>query len=257
VQGRAFDETDLREGVSSAIVSESAARRFWPDQSAVGRTFRFEQEPLTFVVVGVAKDVRANSLSEVDEAFVYYPANPNFYRGAKVIARGANGPAFVAQAIRREVQTLDPAVLTRLSRLEDNLAESQLASKVTAGLGFVLGVTGLLLASLGIYGVASFSVNQRTKEIGLRMALGADGPAVRRMILWQSMRPVIIGLLFGAALSAGVSTIFTSLLFGVSPVDPVVFIGISAFLAAVAFLASGIPAQRAIRLNPMSALRGE
>jgi predicted permease len=257
VQGRAFDESDLRETSASAIVSESAARRFWPGENAVGRTFNLEGAPLPFSVVGVAKDVRTTSLSAVDETFVYYPENPNFYRDAKVLTRGANDFAFAAQAIRDEVRALNPGVLVRLNRLEDNPLQFQLASKVTAALGLVLGLAGLLLAALGIYGVASFGVTRRTKEIGIRMSLGADASHILRMILWQSMRPVVIGIAFGMVAAAAVSRVLSSLLFGISPVDPVVFIGISLFLASVAFIASRAPALRAVRINPMNALRSE
>jgi predicted permease len=257
VQGRAFDESDTREASGSAIVSESAARRFWPGENAVGRTFNLEGAPVNFTVVGVAKDVRTSSLSEVDEAFVYYPGNPNFFRNAKVLARGTKDFAFAAEAIRDEVRTLNPGVQVRLTRLEDNPAQFQLASKITAALGFVLGLAGLLLASLGIYGVASFGVTRRTKEIGIRMSLGADAGHVLRMILWQSMRPVVVGMAVGVVASAAVSSVLSSLLFGVSPVDPVVFIGISLFLAGVALVASRAPALRAVRINPMNALRSE
>jgi macrolide transport system ATP-binding/permease protein len=257
VQGRPFDETDVREGAGSAIVSESTARRFWPDQNAVGQTLTLDTGPLTVTVVGVAKDVRTTSLSEVDDVFVYYPGNPNFYQRAKILAHGTNGFGPVAQAIQEEVRAMNPGILVRVTRLEDNPAQFQLAPKVTATLGLVLGIAGLLLASLGIYGVASFAVSRRTKEIGIRMSLGADAGNVLRMILWQSMRPVVIGMVFGAVASAAVSSVLSSLLFGVSPVDPVVYAGISLFLAAVAFFASRAPAQRAMRINPMAALRSE
>lgn len=152
---------------------------------------------------------------------------------------------------------MNPNVLLNVARLEDNPNLFKLPAKITATLGVVLGIAGLLLAALGIYGVASFGVARRTREIGIRMALGADSRNVLRMILWQSMRPVFIGMIVGAVASAVVSSILSGLLFGVSPVDPVVFVSVSLFLATIAFFASRTPALRAVRINPMVALRNE
>jgi ABC-type antimicrobial peptide transport system permease subunit len=171
--------------------------------------------------------------------------------------RDKTGSASASTAIRNEVRTLDPNVLLRLTRLEDNAEQFQLPARVAAVLGVVLAFAALLLASLGIYGVASYAVARRTREIGIRMSLGADAGHVLRMILWQAMRPVAVGMVFGAAVSAAVSSVLSNLLFGVSPVDPLVFHGISVFLAAVAFVASRAPARRAMRINPMVALRSE
>jgi predicted permease len=257
VQGREFGEEDAREGTYTAIISESAARRVWPNENAVGKTFRLNELPTPFTVAGVVKDVQASSLGQTDAVFVYFPGKPDFYRRASVLVREQTGFASAPTTIRNEVRTLDPNVLLRLTRLEDNAEQFQLPARVAAVLGVALAFAALLLASLGIYGVASYAVARRTREIGIRMSLGADAGHVLRMILWQAMRPVAIGMVFGAAVSAAVSTVLSNLLFGVSPVDPLVFVGISMFLAAVAFVASRAPARRAMRINPMTALRSE
>jgi putative ABC transport system permease protein len=141
--------------------------------------------------------------------------------------------------------------------LEQNLTLWEFAPRITAILGAFLGIGGLLLASMGIYGVVSHAVTQRTKEIGIRMSLGANPNDVLRMMMRQMMLPVALGGIAGLIIIASVSRILQSLLFGVSPVDPVVFGGVSLLLAGVAFLASYVPARRATRVDPMLALHHE
>ena len=161
----------------------------------------------------------------------------------------------IAKAIREETQALDSNVLIQSGSLEENLALFQLPSRILSILAFTLGLAGLLLASLGIYGVMACAVTQRTKEIGIRMTMGAQRRDVLQIILAQSMRPVAVGVAIGLAASAAVSRVLASLLYGVSPLDPAVFIGVALFLSAVAFLAGYLPAQRAARIDPMIALR--
>ena len=174
--------------------------------------------------------------------------------GLEVLVRASGAPA-LARAIRDEARALDPTVLVRTSRLEDNADLWTLPARITAGLSFGLGLVGLLLASMGIYGVMSYAVAQRTREIGIRMTLGAEHRDVSRLILRQSMQPVLLGVALGLAGSAAVSQVLSSLLFGVSPLDPMVFGGVAVFLAGVALLASYVPARRATRVDPMTALR--
>jgi ABC-type antimicrobial peptide transport system permease subunit len=146
-------------------------------------------------------------------------------------------------------------VLVKAGTLEDNLALFQLPSRVLSILAFALGLAGLLLASLGIYGVMAYAVTQRTREIGIRMTMGAQRRDVMQLVLAQSMRPVAVGVAIGLAAGAAVSRVLASLLYGVSPRDPVVFVGVALFLSAVALLAGYVPAQRAARVDPMTALR--
>ena len=161
----------------------------------------------------------------------------------------------IAKAIREESQALDSNVLVEIGSLENNLALFQLPSRILSILAFTLGLAGLLLASLGIYGVMAYAVTQRTREIGIRMTMGAQRRDVMQLILAQAMRPVALGVALGLAAGAAASRILASLLYGVSPLDPVVFIGVALFLSAVAFLAGYLPAQRASRVDPMTALR--
>jgi ABC-type antimicrobial peptide transport system permease subunit len=161
----------------------------------------------------------------------------------------------IAKAIREETQALDSNVLVQSGTLEDNLALFQLPSRVLSILAFALGLAGLLLASIGIYGVMAYAVTQRTKEIGIRMTMGAGRGDVVQLILAQAMRPIAVGVALGLAAGAAVSRVLASLLYGVSPLDPVVFGGVALFLSAVALLAGYVPAQRASRVDPMTALR--
>jgi len=254
VQGREFDPRDMQAGSTAAIISQSTARRFWPDQNPVGRRLQFGRDRTPLEVVGVAKDIRHRSLAEVDPMFLYLPATPRDQMGLEVLVR-AQGVASLTKAIRGEARSLDPSVLVRTSRLEDNPNMWALPAKITARLSFALGVVGLMLASLGIYGVMTYAVTQRTKEIGIRMTLGAKHGDVARLILRQAMTPVAAGIAIGMVGCAAVSRILSSLLFGVSPLDPLVFTGVAVFLAGVALVASYVPANRAGRLDPMASLR--
>ena len=206
-------------------------------------------------VVGVSKDIRATGLGTVDPVFIYFAAGPKTHLGLSLLARGAAGDAVIAKAIREEVRALDSNVLVQTGSMENNLALFQLPSRILSILAFALGVAGLLLASLGIYGVMAYAVTQRTREIGIRMTMGAQRRDVMQLILGQSMRPVAVGVAAGLALSAGASRLLTSLLYGVSPLDSAVFVGVALFLSGVAFLAGYVPAKRASRVDPMTALR--
>ena len=208
-------------------------------------------------VVGVSKDIRATGLGAVDPVFIYFAAGPRTHLGLSLLARGDGrrtppSPKPFARKRRRSI----PTCWCSPGRSKNNLALFQLPSRILSILAFTLGLAGLLLASLGIYGVMAYAVTQRTKEIGIRMTMGAQRRDVMQLILAQSMRPVAVGVAPGPRRRAPrVSRVLTSLLYGVSPLDPVVFVGVALFLSAVAFLAGYLPAQRASRVDPMTALR--
>jgi predicted permease len=252
LRGRAF-ESRAEEHV--VVVNESAARRFWPGENPVGKHIRYGDEKVYSEVVGVVKDTHTASLSEVDGALFYLPVVPRSRLELSILVRGNGGFAAMAKAIRNETRALDSSVLVRPGRLEDNLSLWQLPARITSTLAFALGMAGLLLASLGIYGVIAFAVTQRTREIGIRMTLGAQRRDVLELILAQAMRPVAVGVAVGVAGTAIVSRVLSSLLFGVSPLDPAVFAGVSMFLASIALLAAYVPALRATRVDPNVALR--
>jgi putative ABC transport system permease protein len=256
IGGQTFDERDRSSLSSAVVVSESTARRFWPSENPIGKGFRLGRERALKEVIGVAKDVHSTDLAQADQTFVYVPQRVDEYSGA-LLARGPGSNAAVSRAVLDEAHGLDANLLVRTNSLEDNLKLWEIPARVTAALGAVLGIAGLLLASMGIYGVVSHTVSQRTKEIGIRMSLGANKRDVLRMMIRQIIRPVAIGGLGGLVVCAGVSRILQSLLFGISPLDPLVFGAVSLFLAAVALAAGYGPARRATRIDPMLALRHE
>ena len=199
VRGRAFDPRENTADQHVIIVSESTARKFWPGEDPIGKRVRVSESNVYQEVVGVSKDIRATGLGAVDPVFIYFAAGPKTHLGLSLLARGAAGDAVIAKAIREEVRALDSNVLVQTGSLEDNLALFQLPSRILSILAFALGVAGLLLASLGIYGVMAYAVTQRTREIGIRMTMGAQRRDVMQLILGQSMRPVAVGVAAGLA----------------------------------------------------------
>ena len=258
VQGRGFTAADDERAARVAVVNQAFARRFWPSGDAVGRTFRRGNETIT--VVGVAHDAKYSSLRETLQPFVYFAfAQAESPAGhAELFVRTSGDPARLAPAIRTAVRDLDPllptpAVTTLSAATSAVLAPQRMAALVTA----VLGMVGLLLAAVGLYGIVAYLVGQRTREIGVRMALGAGRRDVLRLVVADGMRPVAVGMAIGLLLAAGATRLLMSFLLGVSPLDTITFVAGAALLAAVALAASYLPARRAASTDPVRALRAE
>src|SRR5580698_4124337 len=196
-------------------------------------------------------------LGENAKLYVYLPAGPKEQSELHLMIRGGGGFAAVAAGIREAASGIDPDVMVDVAKLEDNMEVWRTPARIVAALAGSLGALGLLLASIGVYGVVSYAVSRRTREIGIRMTLGADGRDVMRLLLRQSMRPVIIGGAIGILGCAGVSWVLSSMLFGISALDPIAFVFVPAFLVGIALLASYIPARRATAVSPVVALRYE
>jgi ABC-type antimicrobial peptide transport system permease subunit len=208
-------------------------------------------------VIGIAKDAQVAQLASSDETYAYLPAGPKEQVRLKLLVHNAPGFPSIAKTIRAAVHTIDPDVAVDVVRMEDYLDVWRTPPKMVGTLAGSLGGLGLLLACIGVYGVVSYGVSRRVREIGIRMTLGADAREVKRLILRQAMRPVMIGALIGIAGCAAVSQILKNLLFGVSTHDPLAFVGVPAVLLFVAVAASYIPARRATRVDPMVVLRYE
>jgi macrolide transport system ATP-binding/permease protein len=255
VRGRGFGPNDWRDG-SGVILTESTARQLWPGENPLGRRLR-DTPGRDYSVIGVAKDAQVSHLGDLHTTYLYFPAGPQDDHRTYVLVRFAGDFTATAQGIRDAVQSLDAEMPVGVTRLQDYLEVWRTPSRIATALSGVLGGLALMLASIGVYGMASYSVSRRVREIGIRMALGADGSEVLRLVLTQAMRPVLVGGLFGVAGCAAVSSILSSLLFGLSAHDPIAFVSVPVFLLAVALLASYIPARRAMRVDPMVALRYE
>jgi putative ABC transport system permease protein len=279
VRGRNFTAQEARAGTNydgvPVIVSEATAHLFWPGEDPIGKRLAFGpprgSRPLSdgsgiahsvsSPVIGVARDVRAWRLEFVDPTCVYLPVTNAFGgSGMGVIAIRARGEAGRAvAAVRHTLQASHPDLGAAIgdSRTAVTTQTAFIASRLGALGAAIIGILGLLMTSVGIYGTVGFAVTQRTQEIGIRMALGAARGEVLRLMLAETMRPVAVGLAVGLAGAAGVSQLMHSILFGLSALDPVAFLGVSGFLAGVALLAGFVPARRATRVDPMIALRYE
>ena len=258
VEGRGFTDHDDERATRVAVVNQTFARRFWPAGGAVGRTFRRGNETIT--VVGVAHDAKYSSLKETLQPFVYFAfaqtASPADH--AELFVRTTGDPARLAPAIRAAVRDLDrllptSAVTTLSAETSGVLAPQRMAALITS----VLGAVGLLLAAVGLYGIVAYLVGQRTREIGVRMALGASHRDVLRLVVVDGMRPVAIGMAIGLLLAVGVTRLLMSFLLGVSPLDTITFVAGAVLLTAVALTASWLPARRAAATDPVRALRAE
>ena len=254
--GRDFVAADRAGTVSVAIVNETMATRYWPDQDPIGRRFRFDTDTQPREIVGVVKTIKYQTIGEAPQPAVYVPLSQNYADAMVVYVRSAGSPASTLQAVERELRAIDPEMpLENGATVVDVLDQSLWMMKLAAGLLGVFGALALSLASVGLYGVMAHTVGQRQREIGLRLALGADRAAVLRLVLTEVGALVAIGVAIGLACSAMASRGLASLLFGLSPIDPVAFGGASLLLAAVAFAAGYLPARRASRLDPVIALR--
>jgi hypothetical protein len=260
VRGRGFTATDAQSYPGPVIVTESTARRYWPAEDPIGKTFEMggpTNRRATREIVGVAKDAQVSRVGETDTVYLYTPAGLGEQRGAQVLVRSALNFSSTAAEIRAAMTALDPNLVVAVSPLEDNLEFWRSLSRLAASLSGSLGVLALLLASIGVYGVVSYAVSRRIREVGIRMVLGANAREVLALTLGQAMRPVLVGALIGILLSAAAARILSSVLFGVSTFDPLAFAAAAAFLLMIALAASLAPALRAMRVDPMSILRYE
>ncbi len=255
VRGRSFrpNETHDAPGI---IVTESTARSLWPGQDPLGKTLR-EESGRQYFVIGVTKDAQVAHLGRTDTNYLYLPAGPEEDSRSYIMVRYAIGFTDVAKSIRDLAQSIDPDVSVDVNRLEDYLEVWRAPSRIVAALSGALSGLALLLCSIGVYGMVSYSVSRSVREIGIRMALGADSAKVMRHVIWQAMRPVLAGAIVGVVLCAAVSGVLSSMMFGLSTHDPLAFIIVPFFLLTVAFVATFIPARRAMQVDPIVALRCE
>jgi predicted permease len=271
LRGRSFSRQEASAGLQMSVISESAAHRFWPGEDAIGKHFqldeKFDGKLTDFEVIGIAKDVRFANMTRVDPAHVYLPTNAG--RVDTTLIRVKGDPRIVLDAVHHAVQQIDGNLLPSLSLWNADstlVAPRRSLAQALAAFGSILALLAVTLAGVGIYGVMAYVVSQRTREIGVRMALGATAGCVLRSVTLPGLLPVGVGMIVGIATGAGLSGFLHStlaspetndFLYGVSYYDPSTFAGLTCFLGVVAILASLAPAMRALRVDPAIALRYE
>ena len=256
VEGRSFDERDRHDSAAVAIISQAFAERFWPGSEAVGRTFRTGDTEVT--VVGVSRDAKIRSLGEAPRPFVFLPFEQSSSLGMTLVAQTAapaNGLLVNLVALARR---LDPELLIIESKtMERHLAVMLLPQRLSAVVVGAFGALALLLASIGLYGVVSYAASARSREVGIRVALGADPSIVVRLLMGGGMKLVALGGGVGLVLSVLFVQLLGGLIYGVGTFDPLAFGVVPLVLGAVALTAAWIPARRAGRIDPVIALKGE
>jgi predicted permease len=252
--GRDFEETD-RDGTPRVLViNETAARTFWPGEPPIGKVLMQGSTP--YQVVGVVRDSKTRSIWDTPQPVAYKAYAQSYSQVASVVVRMPTGRHTIATELRDIVRALDPDLPLRTNGpYAEIIGLSLLPSKIAGSIAGAFGVIGVLLAAVGVFGVLSFVVTQRTHEIGIRMALGADARAVRRLVLAGGLRLTVSGLCIGLVLAFGGAQLLRGMLAGLSPTDPIAFGGIALVVILVGALASYLPARRATQTDPIDALR--
>jgi putative ABC transport system permease protein len=254
VRGRFIDGRDYQGAPGTIVINETMARRYFNGQDPIGKVVRNPHGKGE--VVGIVGDVKHYGLDGGPRAELFMPAWQSPLNGMALIVRTEADPKLFVDTIRREVLAVDAEQpIYAVSTMVDVVARSVFLPRISMLLLGAFAVSALLLAVVGIYGVVSYSVTQRTRELGVRMALGADAPATLRLVLGKSMLLVGAGTICGLLASFALTRAMAGLLYDVSPLDPIVFAAVSMLLATAGFVASLIPARRATRLDPILALR--
>lgn len=255
VKGRDFSDDESRGGTPVAIVSQSAAARLWPGRDPLAATLIFEKK--TAVVVGVARDTQVSHLGVPESPMIFFVDTADDALHNQLLVKANLGAAETARAIRRAAAGLDPQLVINVGSLGDNLELWRAPARIVSALAAVLALIALVLACTGVFGTVAYAVTRRVREIGIRIALGADAADVLRLVMKQAMRPVMIGLTVGLVSAAAVSSVLSSLLIGISAHDPLSFSAAALVLSGSAIVAAYWPTRRALQVEPTVALRHE
>jgi predicted permease len=258
VSGRAFGDEDQRGNAPVAIISETAARQYWPGESPVGREVVRPGSERVYRIVGVAKDTKVWTLGEEYRPYIYISKEQSHEASSMMVATGSIPEAQIAAELARVARDLDPRfVIMESKTVSEHLSIAMFPPRMAALLLGVFGVLALILATTGLYGTVAFSVSRRTREMGIRQSLGADAGKVVWMVLRGAMGLVFVGVAIGLVLSLGLAQTIRGFLYGVGALDPITFLGVPVLLVVVALLAALVPARRASRVNPIQALKSE
>jgi putative ABC transport system permease protein len=263
IEGREFSDADTPESMRAAIVNRSFAQRFWPHSSAIGHQIDpgFDGAPL-YTIVGVVGDVKQDGLDREFPLTFYMPyaqaPRPFLLTSMILVVRTATSPTSFVNAVRREIQAIDPEMpVFEVASMEQLISKSVSSPQLNSILIGSFAGLALVLAAVGIYGVMSYSVAQRKHEIGIRMALGGTPRDIVRLVVGRGLLIAMLGIVLGLAIAMGATRLVSGLLFGVRPTDAVTFVSVPFLLALVALVACYVPAKRAIRVDPIVALRHE
>ena len=255
-RGRYFTDEDARSGQSLAVISQAMANRFWPGADPIGK--RFKDTPGTsHEIIGVVADISSRHIGRLDGPFFYTPASPTRLTGHSFVLRTNENVAASVSAVREVARSLDKDVFVTVEPLEENVRRGLEPARMGAWFSGTVSLLALLIAATGIYGMLSYLVVERTSEIGIRMALGAQRPNVLLLIIGDGMKLAVVGIVIGVAVAFVLAKVMSSLLFGIGQTDAVTFATISIGALAVALLACYIPARRATKVDPLVALRNE
>jgi macrolide transport system ATP-binding/permease protein len=256
LHGRGFGPQDVSDGPPVAIVNEAMAQRFWPDRDPVGQVFRADGRELT--VVGVARTAKIRTLEEEPRPFVYRPFSQDYSSLLWLVARTRGDADRALPEVLTQLRALDPdLMILQAKTLARHLATMLLPARLGALTFTLFSALALTLATIGVYGIVAYALRSRTREIGIRLSLGAEPSAAVRLIMGSGLRLVVGGVLIGLGLSAAGARLLGSFLFGVSAYDPVTFVAVPVVLVAVGALAAYLPARRATRVDPTVALKAE
>ncbi len=263
LQGRDFNERDVAKAPGVIIVNQAFARKFFPNEDPIGKRIKpgistLETDPVMREIVGVVSDIRNRNLSSELRPGYFLPAAQIPFNQMTIVVRTTNDPHSLITAVQNEVHAMDRELpVFNVKTMDEYISATVAAPRFNATLLVLFASVALVLTIVGLYGVMSYSVAQRTNEIGIRMALGAQTRDVLRLIVSQGFKLVLLGLAIGLVGAFALMRVIASLLFGVTTKDPLTFAAVAVLLAVVALLACYIPARRATRLDPLSALRYE
>ena len=257
VRGRGITAEDRRETRYVAVVTEAFARRYWPGEEALGRLVRFIGGPWR-TVVGVARDSKVRSLNEPPQPVIHLPLPQRYSAKLTLHVRAEGDPHRLQQTLRRAFERVDPDLpFNDVRTLAEHTRAVTFVQELGASMLTAFGLLAVVLAAVGLYGVLSYSVAQRTRELGVRIAIGASRRDVLGLVVGRAMRLTAMGLGVGVVLAAGAGQLLRSQIFGVSPLDPVTFVAVIVLLTAVALVSAWLPARRAARVDPVIALQAE
>jgi putative ABC transport system permease protein len=258
LEGRAFDGTEQRDGAPVAVANRALIERYWPGESGIGKELRADEDDPPTTIVGVAADVRGQSLAEDAEPRLYVPVRQNHRWGNQWVIRAQADPAAVIELARAAVSQVSPSTPVRdIEILEERIARSVAVPRFRTFFVVGLAVLATVLALLGVYGVVTFAVSQRTRELAVRMAIGAHPRDVIRGTLGRGVRMAVGGVVVGLLIAWQGGRLLEEFLFEVEPLDPLVYALVAVLVGAVSVLASYVPARRASRVDPVSVLNAE